>query len=266
MSSTDPPGHQAPTSRSRGPIRILAEVSIIVVGVLIALAAEGWREAVSDRDLTDGYLAGLAADIRLDSAAYERFLDPNYLPAQAVASDSLILILGDPTTVVAPATVLRFLREQLYLLSATKSRATFDDMVSSGRLGLIDDPDLRTALVRYYASSVVDNEPAYQAYLTSSFFPFTQELTRVLGPAQFTQVALCDFRSGVGAESREAYVACFESAVRGDEVERIRAEPRLTSLATNQVFQRFFALRGVSSASEQAAGLLRRLDVPPSAP
>ena len=190
MTSTDPTVHQAPSSRRRGPIRVVAEVAIIVVGVLIALAAEGWREAASDRDLTQAYLAGLAADLRLDSAEYVRFLEPNYLPAQAVAADSLIVILGDPTFDAEPATVLRFLREQVYLLSATKSRATFDDLVSAGRLGLIEDPDLRTALVRYYASPVVENEQAYQAYLNSSFFPFTQELTRVLGPAQFTAINL----------------------------------------------------------------------------
>jgi hypothetical protein len=130
-------------------------------------------------------------------------------------------------------------------------------------LGLLEDPDLRTALVRYYASPVVENEQAYQAYLNSSFFPFTQELTRVLGPAQFIAINLCDSRTGIEAT---AYVACFEAAARGDEIERIRAEPRLTALVANQVFQRFFALRGVFSASMQAAGLLRLLDAQPSVP
>jgi hypothetical protein len=248
------------------PLRVVAEVSIIVVGVLIALAAEGWREAASDRALTRTYLAGLSADLRLDSADYVRFLKPNYLPAQAVAADSLIVILGDSTVVVAPATTLRFLRELLYLLSATKSRATFDDMVSSGRLGLIDDPNLRGSLVQYYASSVVENPEAYQAYLNSSFFPFTQELTRVLGPVRFSQMASCDSRSGVGAESLEAYLGCFETAADGDELQLLRGEPGLVALVANQLFQRFFGLRGVSSASAQASALLRQLESQPQAP
>ena len=248
------------------PLRVVAEVSIIVVGVLIALAAEGWREAASDRALTRTYVAGLSADLRLDSADYVRFLEPNYLPAQAVAADSLIVILGDPTVIAEPATVLRFLRELLYLPSATKGRATFDDLVSSGRLGLIEDPNLRGALVKYYAASVVENPEAYNAYLNSSYFPFTQELTRVLGPIRFTQMAYCDSRSGVGAESPQAYVDCFEAAADGDELELLRGEPRLITLVSNQLFQRFFALRGVSLASAQSAALLRQLESQPQAP
>ena len=118
MTSTDPTVHQAPRSRRRGPIRVVAEVAIIVVGVLIALArgrlarggvGSGPDSSVSRRSGC-GSPVGSAGRIR-------RSLEPDYLPAQAIArTDSLIVILGDPTFDAEPATVLRFLREQVYLL------------------------------------------------------------------------------------------------------------------------------------------------------
>lgn len=236
--------------------RILGEVAVIVVGVLIALGAEEFREERSERALIDSYIGSLSTDLRADSVEFRAMLAPNHLPAQRDATSSLLAILADPDSTPSDAMVLSHLRAQILLPFAMKRRATFDDLVGSGRLGLIEDPDLRRGLVEYYAGPVATDQAAYDAYLNVSFFPFTHHLTMSLGVGRYTAMATCDVL--VGDDPRT--LACYEAASQGDELELLRGDPELAALVADQVMQQFFALMGVERAQSQVLELLARLD------
>ena len=47
----------------------ISELLIVVVGVLIALAADGWREEQHNRSLERQYIGALMSDLRSDTAA-----------------------------------------------------------------------------------------------------------------------------------------------------------------------------------------------------
>lgn len=127
-------------------------------------------------------------------------------------------------------------------------------MVGSGRLELIDDPTLRASLVQYYSTPVFANQSAYNAYLATSYYPYIQRLTRVLGIQRIQRAFVnCDAQGGARA-------ACLEAASHGDELQLLRRDPELPSLIWAQIVQRYFAEAGVRAALQDATGLLVQID------
>lgn len=134
--------------------RGLAELVVIVAGVLIALWIEGLRQASTDRSTERSYLERLEADLVADSArlAYRRggemrnaeaarlatrFVDDGWAPTR----DTLEVLKAFHF-----AGFLNFLRLQ---------RTTWDDLVATGNLKLLRDQTLRQALGLYYESQAL---------------------------------------------------------------------------------------------------------------
>ena len=126
-----------------------AELVLVVVGILIALAIDGWIGDSHDRQTEVVYLELLSRDIegiqdqvelqiefekeRLDTAvtAYKALTTSNPSAKRAEIGTLLALLVA---------------RRTLSLGSAT-----YDQMVSSGHLQLIRNHELRTMIVRYFA-------------------------------------------------------------------------------------------------------------------
>jgi hypothetical protein len=238
------------------PVRILGEVLIIVAGVLIALGAEEVREDWSERALLAAYMGSLATDLRADLADFDWMLEPTRLPAQLEATDSLVAILSDPERDPPDAIILSYFRAQILLPFAKKRRGTFEDLVGSGRLELIDNPDLRRELVEYYAGPVVTDQSGYDAYLATIFYPFWNRLMLRLGVGRFTAMTACDVIVGSPEETTD----CYEAASEGDELDLLRGDPELSALVGAQVLQANFALEGIKQARQQVVLLLRYID------
>jgi hypothetical protein len=125
-----------------------AELVLIVAGVLIALAIDEWVNDARDRRTETLYLQLLARDIdeirqRLDEQlAFEQDKVDTSSRAYAALSladpkqkqDELGRLLGTLGT-----------RKTLSLTSAT-----YKEMVDSGQLQLIDNPELRDTIIRYF--------------------------------------------------------------------------------------------------------------------
>lgn len=54
--------------------RVIGELTIIVVGVLVALAADSWYQSRSERRELAGYLDRLAVDLEADSPTFQLVL------------------------------------------------------------------------------------------------------------------------------------------------------------------------------------------------
>jgi hypothetical protein len=126
-----------------------AELVLVVLGILVALAIDGWISDSRDRQTEAVYLELLARDIegiqnqvdlqiefekeRIDTAvkAYAALTTPNPADKRAEIGTLLALLVS---------------RRTLSL-----SSATYDQMVSSGHLQLIRNHELRNMIVRYFA-------------------------------------------------------------------------------------------------------------------
>jgi len=130
---------------------LVGELIIVVSGVLLALAVDSWNDARLDRAEEALVLDRLAADLQLDTANYafvQRGLEAKVGSLRQVR-DVLVanMPLLDSTSFIAQ--VVRganFGWNQPVAL-----RATYDDLIGSGRLGLVRSVEVRDRLARYYA-------------------------------------------------------------------------------------------------------------------
>ncbi len=126
--------------------RILAELLIIVVGVLLALAADRWNQARSERALEAAYLGRFVQEIRADSASAAQYLEGR--PSIIAGLDTLIAFVDGAE---APPNLVATLNRVSGELSLPAPVA-WTEIQATNSLDVIIDPDIRAALTEYYAT------------------------------------------------------------------------------------------------------------------
>jgi hypothetical protein len=133
--------------------RMLAELAIIVVGVLIALAVDSWNTARGEHALEHRYLQSLVADLKGDSATYANLFLPAIAQKDSALRDIAPFVRGAP---IVGDTLALLDRVSLGGRLGTRARltlarrTTFDELSVTGNLSLIRSATLRAALVDYY--------------------------------------------------------------------------------------------------------------------
>jgi len=148
-------------------VRVSAEFLVIVVGILIALALDSWNQERMDRALGQEYLQRLIGDLRADVAQADQLLEG--LHAKSAGLIFLAQAAGDNLqTRSDPSGVLQALPKTLMLaFNAPSGRtATYDDLMSTGRLSLITSIRIRDDVLEYYAL-VTNNENRLEGRMTS---------------------------------------------------------------------------------------------------
>lgn len=131
--------------------RSLVELVVIIAGVMIALAADRWIAGIDERAEARSYVTRLAENLRADSAELETWVQ-HATDRRQIALDMLLYAeTGAFPSGIAPDSLLRML---VYTSapSATGAYATetWQDMVATGNVGLLDDVELRDSLSVYY--------------------------------------------------------------------------------------------------------------------
>lgn len=131
----------------------LGELLIVAVGVLIALAINVWNNERLERGQERDFVRRLISDIEEDQRRFEFQLkaidrkEASLLRLRTTfAGGGAIEAAGFLSDIVSGA---NFGWSQI-----AAQRATFDDLLESGRLGLIEDADIRALIATYYEASV----------------------------------------------------------------------------------------------------------------
>ena len=131
--------------------RAAGEFVVIVLGVLVALAADSWNDARLERIEETEYLLRLHHDLQRDTAQHGFVLD--WMDRKERSLRHLREVLASTTlTDQDTATLLSDLANASnfgWNVGPLAVRATFEDLRSSGKLGLIRDAELRAALIAY---------------------------------------------------------------------------------------------------------------------
>jgi len=128
-----------------------AEFLVVVSGVLVAVALNAWYQGRRDAATEATYLALLSRDVEhtmadlREAAAWERSQELNGLMAYRAFSSRR----AGPE----PDSVRVALTNLLVRRTATLSKATYEDLLSTGSLGLIGNRALRDRIVRFYDAS-----------------------------------------------------------------------------------------------------------------
>jgi len=128
-----------------GGLRLAAEFAVIVIGVLVALGVDSWAADRRDRALESEYLDRLLEDVRYDLDELAFVASTSRLGAEAAQ------ILNTPG--VADTMPANEVVAALFVLTAVRvpdlSRSTFDELINSGQIELIQAQEVRRALASY---------------------------------------------------------------------------------------------------------------------
>jgi len=231
-------------------LKIGTETATIVASILLAFSINAWHEQRVDRVLEAEYLQRIGDELRDDKAVLESILrnaDGNLLSAPDLTEffDGRMATSDYQRLVVA---IYSFGGNPLLGFDVT----TFDDLVSTGRLSLISDPEVRQAIQRAYTGL---------QRLAPLRDPYRDEyMTALLGwiPGSLLQQirAACPEYSG--------YSACSDLHLDDEAVRRIveRIDTREAQLVFQTRELRLGTLRGIGRGTlevlDKALALLKR--------
>ena len=129
--------------------RLLAEFAIIVVGVLVALQVEAWRDRSLASDRESEQLEALRADFEVNRQRYVDTIEDQRRMMQH--SESLLSVMAGRTP-VSPDSVGRLLAfGALSWYEVEPVTGAYDALIASGDIGLIQDTELRRELADFFA-------------------------------------------------------------------------------------------------------------------
>ena len=129
----------------------IGEFVIVVAGVLIALAMDGWNDDRLNRFEEAELVERLISDLERDARHIDRGL--GLLAGKTESLDRVEATLAAEVEPDDPAGFLGDVVEgaQYGWNQATARRVTFDELLGTGKFGLITDRDLRVGIAEYYA-------------------------------------------------------------------------------------------------------------------
>lgn len=129
-------------------VRRTGELAMIVVGVLIALAANAWWVGRTDRAIASDYRARLTTELQRNRL----LIDTVTLHTKHVrlATDSLVMFLEDVVDIGGDSRVVVNAYNATRRWGQRFSTETFDELVSTAGFRLLPNPKLRAAIGEVY--------------------------------------------------------------------------------------------------------------------
>ncbi len=127
----------------------IGEISLVMIGILLALQVNNWNNSNKDRKLEKQYISGLIIDLEADSIAIARLKKESdeqvrrkrklndYFEGQSFSNDSINYY---------------FSMQWEMAVSFTPITTTFDEMKSTGRIVVIQNPSVRNNILRTYTN------------------------------------------------------------------------------------------------------------------
>jgi hypothetical protein len=146
--------------RDQNWVAVCIDFVIVVVGVFIGIQVANWNEDQADRRLGHYYLNRLVVDLTddlkmssLKLAYYRQVLD-------SIERTETLLLQNDPSEKAIVAAAYRATEVN----GAVVSSATWDQIVSSGHVGLLNDSSLENRFANYYKLAQLTLDSNEQLY------------------------------------------------------------------------------------------------------
>ncbi len=133
--------------------RLGAEFVVIVLGVLVALTADAWRDTRAERAEELEYLDALEQDFTENQGLLATHIED----AERIRDANLSLLDTDYTR-ASREEVRLLLVDALLIVQFRPVMATYQDMVNSGDIRLLSSDSLRVALARFESRAAIQNE------------------------------------------------------------------------------------------------------------
>jgi len=128
---------------------LISELLIVVVGIFIAIQADRWWEQQDDLQQEQLYIERLAEDIERDIANISYAIE--LAAFRLEFADLLIRAAIEPEVARnEPERFLAAVHQSAFTYTPALSSDTFEELRSTGKLGLMRDEKLKAALFEYY--------------------------------------------------------------------------------------------------------------------
>jgi ribosomal protein S10 len=172
---------------------IFIDFVIVVVGVFVGLQVSNWNATRITRDTAKIVNARLLADVRAEALSY-KYLVEYYREVREYAEKTVAAVDGTAPLPDEAFLIAAYRATQIHYY--TRRRAVYDELLSTGEIGLVADKRLLDAAVLFYTTTVVDTT------------------TEIGISADFRRI----FRRAVPAPVQHALlVHCGDKAIKSDE-------------------------------------------------
>lgn len=222
---------------SRGWASAFGELTLIVVGVLIALGVDQWNARRGEARLESEYLARLTDDLHADTAAIGVIFELLERKDQSLAR--VAAAFAPAAGAVADTTdLLRdiVLGSHFAWAHPPVRNITYRELESTGNLRLVRDPELRAEIIAYYylaehGEDRVDGRRTGYGPLTLAFIPRGTDDFRVAGLTAAEHADVLDRVRASGIPQMATAERNFGASLRQDRKElHERASALLTRI------------------------------------
>jgi hypothetical protein len=129
---------------------VVLDFLIVVVGVFIGIEVANWNGARQDRQEERRYYGQLLVDLRtdLETLATAKERAARYDEAAQMVIDRL----GGAPTRASPGQLAKAIQHAGWIYIPRASRGTYDELISTGNLGLLRNSQLKSEIANYYGS------------------------------------------------------------------------------------------------------------------
>ncbi|MFV1988245.1 MAG: hypothetical protein ACC682_13255 [Gemmatimonadota bacterium] len=218
--------------------RGIVEFVVIVFGVLVALGLESWWGARQERELEREYLQSLQEEVSRGIGVLEGVTGVNHLKRTWLDRAHSIL-LGDLVRDSAAVFLEGLLQGSGIAVVPQLSDAVFQDLLSTGRLAIIRDDEIRRSIVRGYSGveAMFERQARAEENISSDLHALVSRYV----PVGVTTTEGPRIRISAGPERRPDIVRAAE---------RVAADPALLG-----------EIRAASRALDHEANVLHQLDL-----
>lgn len=160
---------------------IVVELVIVVLGVFIGIQVSNWNQArVTDRQAA-AFTTHLKADLREEDWAYQLLI--TYTREVLKNAEQAVNGLTGKTPMSDEALLVSSYRATQYK-QRLRRRSTYDELISTGTIGLIRDQGLRDTAIRLYNIATIENlvrEGMQSRYREAFRMTLPNDVQRALG-------------------------------------------------------------------------------------
>ncbi len=172
-------------ARTQNWFAVTLDFFIVVMGVFVGIEVANWNQARQDRQEERRYYGQLLVDLRGDLDVFSRA--ERRADLYDAAAQLVIDRLGGKAAKAPPGRMAMAIHKAGWVYIPYASRGTYNELVSTGNLGLLRSSELKSEIANYYAS--FDENRQWDVLLRDQQSDYWKETAGVL-PRSVVRAAL----------------------------------------------------------------------------
>ncbi|HAT67788.1 MAG TPA: hypothetical protein DCS66_24845 [Flavobacteriaceae bacterium] len=129
----------------------LGEIILVVIGILIALQINGWNTHRVNKNKEQEYLVGLKSDLENQINAFNGRI--KIYDVIIDKGESIVTDFATAGKLIEIDSINIKLSYMMYALNYPDTQTTFNELIATGQINLIQEKSLRSKIIRYYQDS-----------------------------------------------------------------------------------------------------------------